>query len=89
VQNVDDYPEQAVDPVLATKVQDWLTHGLNRLPIELRSTLELAYRMGYSMEEIAAITDSPIGTVKTRMPARGKGCGSICGRAPERPRARA
>jgi hypothetical protein len=46
---VDDYPEQAVDPVLATKVQDWLTHGLNRLPIELRSTLELAYRMGYSI----------------------------------------
>ena len=67
MQNVDDYPEQAVDPVLATEVQDWLTHGLNRLPIELRSTLELAYRMGYSMEEIAAITDSPVGTVKARM----------------------
>jgi RNA polymerase sigma-70 factor (ECF subfamily) len=29
--------------------------------------LELAYGLGYSMEEIAAITCSPIGTVKTRM----------------------
>jgi RNA polymerase sigma-70 factor, ECF subfamily len=66
-QKLDDYPEQAVDPVLATEVQDWLTHGLNRLPIEQRLTMELAYRMGHSMEEIAAITDSPIGTVKARM----------------------
>ena len=66
-QHLDDHPEQAVDPVLATEVQDWLTHGLNRLPVEQRLVLELAYRMGYSMEEIAAITDSPVGTVKARM----------------------
>jgi RNA polymerase sigma-70 factor (ECF subfamily) len=30
-------------------------------------TLELAYHMGHSMEEIAAITDCPVGTVKARM----------------------
>jgi RNA polymerase sigma-70 factor (ECF subfamily) len=30
-------------------------------------TLELAYNMGHSIEEIAEITDSPVGTVKARM----------------------
>ena len=72
-QTLDDCPQQTIDPFLETEVQDWLTHGLNRLPIEQRLTVELAYRMGYSMEEIAAITDSPVGTVKARMfHARGK-----------------
>jgi RNA polymerase sigma-70 factor (ECF subfamily) len=67
VRDLDDYPPQTIDPVLATEVQDWLAHGLHRLPIEQRFTLELAYGMGYSMEEIAAITDLPVGTVKARM----------------------
>ena len=72
-QNLDDCEQQTIDPFLETEVQEWLTHGLNRLPVEQRLTLELAYRMGYSMEEIAAITNSPVGTVKARMfHARGK-----------------
>jgi RNA polymerase sigma-70 factor (ECF subfamily) len=29
--------------------------------------LELAYNMGHSIEEIAEITGSPVGTVKARM----------------------
>jgi RNA polymerase sigma-70 factor, ECF subfamily len=66
-QTLDGCPQQMIDPVLETEVQDWLTHGLSRLPIEQRLTVELAYRMGYSMEEIAAITESPVGTVKARM----------------------
>jgi RNA polymerase sigma-70 factor (ECF subfamily) len=37
------------------------------LPEEQRLSLELAYFMGHSCEEIAAITDSPVGTVKARM----------------------
>jgi RNA polymerase sigma-70 factor, ECF subfamily len=40
---------------------------LNHLPVEQRLTLELAYQMGHSMEEIALITDCPVGTVKARM----------------------
>jgi RNA polymerase sigma-70 factor, ECF subfamily len=67
VRDLDDDPPQTIDPVLATEVQDWLTHGLNRLPNEQRLILELAYHMGYSMEEIAAIADSPVGTVKARI----------------------
>jgi RNA polymerase sigma-70 factor, ECF subfamily len=67
VASLEDYPEQTVDPTVDTEVNDWLKHGLNRLPIEQRLTLELAYHMGHSLEEIAAITDCPVGTVKARM----------------------
>jgi RNA polymerase sigma-70 factor (ECF subfamily) len=65
--SLDEYPEQTIDPGAEEEVQDWLAHGLNRLPLDQRLTLELAYHMGYSLEEIAAITDSPVGTVKARM----------------------
>jgi RNA polymerase sigma-70 factor, ECF subfamily len=65
--NLDDHPEQTVDPTFETEVQDWLKHGLDQLPVEQRLTLELAYHMGHSLEEIAAITECPVGTVKARM----------------------
>jgi RNA polymerase sigma-70 factor, ECF subfamily len=65
--SLEDYPEQTVDPTFDTEVNDWLQHGLSRLPAEQRLTLELAYHMGHSLEEIAAITDCPVGTVKARM----------------------
>jgi RNA polymerase sigma-70 factor, ECF subfamily len=67
MQRLDDYPEPTVDPTLDTEVQDWLKHGLSQLPAEQRLTLELAYHMGHSLEEIALITESPVGTVKARM----------------------
>ena len=65
--SLDEYPEQSIDPTLETEVQDWLRPGLNQLPTEQRLTLELAYHMGHSLEEIAAITECPVGTVKARM----------------------
>jgi RNA polymerase sigma-70 factor, ECF subfamily len=65
--NLDDYPEQSTDPTFETEIKDWLRHGLDRLPAEQRLTLELAYHMGHSLEEIAAITECPVGTVKARM----------------------
>lgn len=65
--SLDEYPEQSVDPTFDAEVQDWLKHGLNQLPAEQRLTLELAYHMGHSLEEIAAITECPVGTVKARM----------------------
>ena len=65
--SLEDYPEQTVDPTFDAEVHDWLQHGLSRLPIEQRLTLELAYHMGHSLEEIAAITECPVGTVKARM----------------------
>ena len=65
--SLDDCPEQTTDPAFDMEVQDWLRHGLNQLPVEQRLTLELAYHMGHSLEEIAAITECPVGTVKARM----------------------
>ena len=63
----DECREQTVDPVLETELQDWVMHGLNRLPDEQRLAMELAYHMGHSLMEIAEITGAPIGTVKARM----------------------
>ena len=87
--SLDEFPEQLIDPVLETEVKDWLSQGLVQLPAEQRLTLELAYHMGHSLEEIAAITDAPIGTVKARMfharaklrrqlPALGGGASEAC-----------
>jgi RNA polymerase sigma-70 factor (ECF subfamily) len=65
--SLEDYPEQTVDPTFDAEMHDWLKHGLSQLPIEQRLTLELAYHMGHSLEEIAVITECPVGTVKARM----------------------
>jgi RNA polymerase sigma-70 factor (ECF subfamily) len=65
--SLDDYPEQTIDPTFEAEVQDWLKQGLDQLPTEQRLTLELAYHLGHSLEEIAAMTSCPVGTVKARM----------------------
>jgi RNA polymerase sigma-70 factor (ECF subfamily) len=67
VRSIGEWCVHTVDPVLEAEVQDWVMHGLNRLPDEQRLALELACHMGYSLMEIADITDAPIGTVKARM----------------------
>lgn len=41
--------------------------ALRSLPLSQREALTLAYFGGYTQREIAALTDTPIGTVKTRM----------------------
>jgi len=63
----DDLPEESVDPTEAAELHDWIAHALNYLPLEQKLTMELAYHMGHSIEEIAEITGSPAGTVKARM----------------------
>jgi RNA polymerase sigma-70 factor, ECF subfamily len=47
--------------------QQWLMLGLGRLPVEQRMALELTYTLGHSCEEVAAILDCPVNTVKTRL----------------------
>jgi RNA polymerase sigma-70 factor, ECF subfamily len=49
------------------EARDWLAQGLATLPPEQRMTLELAYYMGESCEDIAAIMGCAVGTVKARM----------------------
>src|ERR1700728_2211705 len=47
---LDESPGQIVDPEADTEVQDWVARGLNCLTVEHRLTLELACRMGHSLE---------------------------------------
>lgn len=49
------------------ELRDWLHHGLLALPPDQRMTMELAYYLGQSCEEIAAIMDVAVGTVKARL----------------------
>jgi len=67
VQAFTDVAEMSVDPENEAEMRDWVNQGLNHLPLEQRMVLELAYHLGHSIEEIAAITGCPTGTVKARM----------------------
>jgi RNA polymerase sigma-70 factor (ECF subfamily) len=58
---------QLVDDAATGDNEDWIAQGLGTLPEEQRLALELAYFLGHSCEEIAAITEVPVGTVKARM----------------------
>jgi RNA polymerase sigma-70 factor, ECF subfamily len=49
------------------ELQDWVARGLKTLPEDQRVTLELAYFMGCSCEEIASVMGCAVGTVKARM----------------------
>jgi RNA polymerase sigma-70 factor (ECF subfamily) len=53
--------------VASAELDDWLRAALDKLSPEHRMTLELAYFLGLSCEEIAKIAGCPEGTVKTRM----------------------
>jgi RNA polymerase sigma-70 factor (ECF subfamily) len=66
-QNLEGFTEDCPNHAVECEQRDWVKKGLDRLPVEQRLILELAYGLGHSIEEIAAITCSPIGTVKTRM----------------------
>jgi RNA polymerase sigma-70 factor, ECF subfamily len=60
-----DHP--GVDSTQACENQQWIEGALEELPIEQRLCLELAYVLGHSCEEIAAITSCSVNTVKTRL----------------------
>jgi RNA polymerase sigma-70 factor (ECF subfamily) len=66
-QNIEYLFEDCPNHAVECEQWDWVRKGLDRLPLEQRIILELAYGLGHSVEEIATITCSPIGTVKTRM----------------------
>jgi RNA polymerase sigma-70 factor (ECF subfamily) len=63
-----DFGETAsADPAPGIEQRRLLERALATLPLEQRLVLELTYFMGHSCEEIAAITEAPVNTVKTRM----------------------
>lgn len=59
--------EGSSDDAEQVELSDWVRRGLLALPPEQRMTLELAYYLGQSCEEIAAIMDVAVGTVKARL----------------------
>jgi RNA polymerase sigma-70 factor (ECF subfamily) len=60
-------------PAGGEELRDWLGQALAQLPVEQRLAVELCYELGHSCEEIAAIMNCPVNTVKTRLfHARGK-----------------
>ena len=55
------------DAIEQTEQRELLGRALDTLPVEQRMVLELTYYLGHSCEEIAAIVECPVNTVKTRM----------------------
>ena len=47
--------------------EDWVRSGLAELPASQRLAVELVFFLGLSYEEVAAVADCPVNTVKTRM----------------------
>jgi RNA polymerase sigma-70 factor (ECF subfamily) len=54
-------------PTGTEELRDWLGQALAQLPVEQRLAVELCYELGYSCEEISAIMNCPVNTVKTRL----------------------
>ena len=61
------FEEQPREAGAGTKTCRSLLWALRRLPTEQRAVLTLCYRMGYSVREIALITDTRVETVELRM----------------------
>jgi RNA polymerase sigma-70 factor, ECF subfamily len=62
-----DLPEHAIYPTVDAELRDWIEVGLKSLPVDQSLTIRLAYQYGFSVDEIAVIVASPVGTVKSRM----------------------
>jgi RNA polymerase sigma-70 factor (ECF subfamily) len=60
-------PEPSIDPTREAEERDWLEEGLRRLPDKQRLSLLLAYQYGHSIQQVASMTQSAVGTVKARM----------------------
>jgi RNA polymerase sigma-70 factor (ECF subfamily) len=58
---------QSVDPDEDRELRDWLNKGLARLSADQRVVIELVYGIGHKLEDVAAIMQCPVGTVKARL----------------------
>lgn len=55
------------DESSAARLKDLMKRAIDQLPKEQREAIELAYFHGLPQAEIAEATDTPLGTVKTRL----------------------
>jgi RNA polymerase sigma-70 factor, ECF subfamily len=65
--SLDECTESCVDSTVQTETRDWLRQGLGSLSRDQQVALLLSYGAGYAVDEIAALTFVPVGTVKTRL----------------------
>jgi RNA polymerase sigma-70 factor, ECF subfamily len=65
--SLDTLPALEDPEALRREMRQSLDQALDTLPPAQRLVIELAYFVGHSVEEIAAITSSPVNTIKTRM----------------------
>jgi len=66
----DTLPEDRIpahDPGEDRELRDWLGKGLVHLSVDQRVVIELVYGVGHSLDEVAAIMQCPVGTVKARL----------------------
>jgi len=69
----DEAPEPVIDPHRELEERDWVAEGLRRLSDKQRLSLMLTYQLGHSIEQVATMTETAVGTVKAHMfHARGK-----------------
>jgi RNA polymerase sigma-70 factor (ECF subfamily) len=57
----------ATDPDEDRVLRDWLGKGLERLSTDQRVVVELVYGEGHTLDDVAAIMQCPVGTVKARL----------------------
>ncbi|MBE1161916.1 RNA polymerase sigma factor [Dyella acidiphila] len=63
-------PEERIpteDPNEDRELRDWLGKGLERLSADQRVVVELVYGAGHNLDDVAAIMQCPVGTVKARL----------------------
>lgn len=49
------------------ELRDWLSKGLEHLSTDQRVVIELVYGVGHTLDDVAAIMQCPVGTVKARL----------------------
>ncbi|WP_109125069.1 sigma-70 family RNA polymerase sigma factor [Dyella sp. C11] len=57
----------AHDPGEDRELRDWLSKGMERLSADQRVVVELVYGVGHTLDDVAAIMQCPVGTIKARL----------------------